>query len=39
MSQMQHMIGKSQLRFTKCKSCLVNLIAIYNTVICSVDVG
>ena len=38
-SQMKHMTGKSQHRFTRGKSCLTNLIAFYNKVTCLVDVG
>ncbi|KAK4830472.1 hypothetical protein QYF61_011196 [Mycteria americana] len=34
---MKHMIGKSQHRFTKGKSCLTSLIAFYNKVTCSVN--
>ncbi|GAB0203450.1 mitochondrial enolase superfamily member 1 [Grus japonensis] len=38
-SQMKHVIGKSQHRFTKDKLCLINAITFYNKVTCSVDVG
>ncbi|GAB0178838.1 P protein [Grus japonensis] len=38
-TQMKHMIGKSQHRFTKSKSCLTNSIAFYDKVTCRVDVG
>ncbi|GAB0179917.1 mitochondrial enolase superfamily member 1 [Grus japonensis] len=37
-SQMKHVIGKSQHRFTKGKSCLTNLIAFYEKVTCLADV-
>ncbi|KAJ7425125.1 hypothetical protein BTVI_04009 [Pitangus sulphuratus] len=38
-SQMKHMIGKSQHRITRGKSCLTNLITFFNKVTYSVDVG
>ncbi|KAK4825175.1 hypothetical protein QYF61_024655 [Mycteria americana] len=38
-SQLKHVNGKSQHRFTKGKSCLTNLIAFYDTVTCLVEVG
>ncbi|KAK4825406.1 LOW QUALITY PROTEIN: hypothetical protein QYF61_027172 [Mycteria americana] len=36
-SQMKHVIGKSQRKFTKGKQCLTNLIVLYNEVTSSVD--
>jgi len=38
-SQMKHMTGKIQCGFTKGKSCSTNLIAFYDKITCSVDVG
>jgi len=38
-SQMKHVTGKNQHRFSKGKSCLTNLIVFYGEVICSADVG
>lgn len=38
-SQLKHMIGKSQHSFTRGKPCLTNLIAFSNEITCSVDVG
>ncbi|PKU44259.1 rna-directed dna polymerase from mobile element jockey- hypothetical protein [Limosa lapponica baueri] len=36
-SQMKHVVGKSQHRFTKGKLCLTNTIAFYDKVTCSAD--
>lgn len=38
-SQMKHMVGKSQHRFTTGKLCLTNLIAFYSKITCLVVVG
>ncbi|KAK4832290.1 hypothetical protein QYF61_021689 [Mycteria americana] len=37
--QIKHVTGKNQHRFSKGKSCLTNLIAFYDNVTCTVDVG
>jgi len=38
-SEMKHMFGKSQHRFTKGKLCLTNMITFHDKITCSVDVG
>lgn len=37
-SQMKHITGKSQQRFTKCKLCLTKSVTFYNKVTYFVDV-
>ena len=38
-SPLKHVIGKSLYGFSKCESCLTNLIAFSDKVTCLIDVG